>query len=173
MRKAPRGTEGPIHRSKKVATMAAGTETPGIPTWMRIYIEAWNSHDPAKVLACMTEDIVRDDKGRGERLEGADNIRQSIVDAAENFSSDYRIEPGELILATDEMFSAEWTMSGTNDRENKIRGLPRTGRQFRLQGLTIGRLRDGKVAEERLYYNMADYLTQIGLMPQAPTPSTV
>ncbi|MGY1693996.1 MULTISPECIES: ester cyclase [unclassified Geodermatophilus] len=153
--------------------MAAGTETAGIPTWMRIYVEAWNSHDPAKVLACMTEDVLRDDKGLGERLEGADAVRQSIVDTAENFSSDYRIDLGELILATDAMYAAEWTMSGTNDREDKARGLPNTGRQFRIQGLSIGRLRDGKVAEERLYYNMADYLTQIGLMPQAPAPATV
>ncbi len=153
--------------------MAAGTETAGIPTWMRIYVEAWNSHDPAKVLACMTEDVLRDDKGLGERLEGADAVRQSIVDAAEKFSSDYRIDLGELILATDEMYAAEWTMSGTNDREDKARGLPNTGRQFRIQGLSIGRLRDGKVAEERLYYNMADYLTQIGLMPQGPAPATV
>ncbi len=153
--------------------MAAGTDTAGIPTWMRNYVEAWNSHDPAKVLACMTEDVLRDDKGLGERLEGADAVRQSIVDAAENFSSDYRIDLGELILATDEMYAAEWTMSGTNDREDKARGLPNTGRQFRIEGLSIGRLRDGKVAEERLYYNMADYLTQIGLMPQAPAPATV
>jgi steroid delta-isomerase-like uncharacterized protein len=153
--------------------MAAGTETAGIPTWMRIYVEAWNSHDPAKVLACMTEDVLRDDKGLGERLEGADAVRQSIVDAAGKFSSDYRIDLGELILASDEMYAAEWTMSGINDREDKARGLPNTGRQFRIQGLSIGRLRDGKVAEERLYYNMADYLTQIGLMPQAPAPATV
>jgi len=140
---------------------------------MRIYVEAWNSHDPAKVLACMTEDVRRDDKGLSERLEGADAVRQSIADAAEKFSSDYRIDLGELILATDEMYAAEWTMSGTNDREDKARGLPNTGRQFRIEGLSIGRLRDGKVAEERLYYNMADYLTQIGLMPQAPAPATV
>src|SRR3712207_2791098 len=133
--------------------MAAGTGTAGIPTWMRIYVEAWNSHDPAKVLACMTEDVRRDDKGLSERLEGADAVRQSIADAAEKFSSDYRIDLGELILATDEMYAAEWTMSGTNDREDKARGLPNTGRQFRIEGLSIGRLRDGKVAEERLYYN--------------------
>ncbi|MGY1617220.1 ester cyclase [Geodermatophilus sp. SYSU D00691] len=153
--------------------MAADTGAVGIPTWMHRYVEAWNSHDPAKVLACMTEDVIRDDKGVGERLQGADALRQGIADVAENFSSDYRIDLGELILATDEMYAAEWTMSGTNDREDKARGLPNTGRRFRIQGLSIGLLRDGKVAEERLYYNMADYLTQVGLMPQAPAPATV
>ncbi len=62
-------------------------------------------------------------------------------------------------------------MWGTNDREDKTRGLPNTGRAFRIQGLSIGRLRNGKVAEEHLYWNMVDYLTQVGLMPEAPVPA--
>jgi hypothetical protein len=62
-------------------------------------------------------------------------------------------------------------MWGTNDREDRTRGLPNTGRAFRIQGLSIGRLRNGKVAEEHLYWNMVDYLTQVGLMPEAPAPA--
>lgn len=153
--------------------MAGDTGTPGIPTWMSSYIEGWNSHDPEKVLACTTEDVVIEDKGIGERFEGPDQVRRFAVDTVEKFSSDFRLEPGELIVATDEMFAAEWTMSGTNDREDKERGLPNTGRAYRIQGLSIGRLRDGKIAEDRLYWNLADYLTQVGLMPAAPAPATV
>lgn len=151
-------------------TGAAGT--PGTKTWMHTYVDAWTSHDPAKVLACMTEDVVLDDKGLGERMEGTDTVREMLVDMAEHFSSDYRLDLGELTLATDDMFAAEWTMSGTNDREDKARGLPNTGRPFRIQGLSIGRLRDGKVAEEHLYWNMSDYLSQVGLMPEAPAPAS-
>lgn len=149
----------------------AGTR--GIPTWLQTYIEAYNSHDPAKVLACMTEDVLIDDKGIGERMDGTDAVRTMVADMAEKFSSDYRFDLGELIFATDEMFAAEWAMTGTNDREDTARGLPNTGRPYRIQGLSIGRLRDGKVAEEHLYWNMADYLTQVGLMPAAPAPAAV
>jgi ketosteroid isomerase-like protein len=59
-------------------------------------------------------------------------------------------------------------MTGTNDRADEARGFPRTGRAFTLHGLSIGRLRDGKVAEDRTYWNMVEYLTQVGLMPEAP-----
>ncbi len=151
-------------------TSAAGTAE--VPGWMQAYIEAWNSHDPARVIACMTDDVVLDDKGLGERLEGPDAVRAMLVDMTQNFSSDYRLDLGDLVVATDEIWAAEWTMSGTNDREDPTRGLPNTGRPFRIQGLSIGRVRDGKVAEERLYWNMVAYLTQVGLMPQAPTPAT-
>ena len=153
--------------------MTSDTGRSGIPNWMSAYIDAWNSHDPAKVLACMTEDVVFDDKGLGERLEGTDAVRAMLLDLTQSMSSDYRLDWGELIVGTDDLWAAEWTMAGTNDREDKARGLPNTGRPFRIQGLSIGRLRDGKVAEEHLYWNMADYLTQVGLMPEAPAPATV
>jgi hypothetical protein len=91
-----------------------------------------------------------------------------IVDMTESFSTDFRLEAGELIVSSGETWAAEWRMTGTNDREDKAHGLPSTGRPFRIQGLSIGRLRDGKVAEERLYWNLAEYLGQLGLMPGAP-----
>ena len=78
----------------------------------------------------------------------------------------------DLVVVADDLWSAEWTMSGTNDREDPVRGLPNTGRPFRIQGLSIGRTRDGKVSEEHLYWNLAEYLQQIGLMPAAPEPAT-
>ena len=152
--------------------MASDAGSSGIPSWMQAYVEAWNSHDPARVLGCMTDDVVFDDKGLGERLEGPGAVRDSLADMTDSFSSDFRLDLGDLRVATDEIWAAEWTMSGTNDREDKARGLPNTGRQFRIQGLSIGRVRDGKVAEEHLYWNMADYLTQVGLMPEAPAPAT-
>jgi ketosteroid isomerase-like protein len=43
--------------------MTSDTGRSGILNWMPAYVEAWNSHDPAKVLACMTDDVVFDDKG--------------------------------------------------------------------------------------------------------------
>ncbi len=153
--------------------MADDTAGAGIPGWMTAYLEALNSHDPEKVLACTTDDIVFDDRALGERFEGRDAVRAMLVDMTESFSTDFRLEAGDLVLSTGDMWAAEWTMTGTNDREDKAHGLPSTGRPFRIQGLSIGRVRDGKVAEEHLYWNMAEYLQQIGLMPEAPAPATV
>ncbi len=151
--------------------MTSDTGRSGIPSWMQDYVDAWNSHDPARVLACMTDDVVFDDKGLGERLEGTDAVRAMLVALPESMSSDYRLAWGDLVTSTNDLWAGEWTMSGTNDREDKARGLPNTGRPFRIQGLSIGRLRDGRIAEEHLYWNMVDYLTQVGLMPEAPAPA--
>jgi steroid delta-isomerase-like uncharacterized protein len=150
--------------------MTATMRTTSIPAWLTAYTDAWNSHDPDKLLACMTDDAVVDDRVLGERWQGRDAIRDMLVDMHEHMSTDFRIENGELVVATDDTWAAEWTLVGTNDRADDARGYPRTGKNFALHGLSIGRLRDGKVAEDRLYWNMIEYLTQVGLMPEAPTP---
>ena len=148
--------------------MTAVARTSAIPTWLSSYLDAWNSHDPDKLLACMTDDAVFDDRALGERMEGPDAIRAMVVDMHEHMSTDFRLENGELVVATDDTWAAEWTMIGTNDRADEARGFPSTGRPFAVHGLSIGRLRDGKVAEDRIYWNMVEYLTQVGLMPEAP-----
>jgi steroid delta-isomerase-like uncharacterized protein len=153
--------------------MTGAVGNPAIPNWLPTYLEAWNSHDPDAVAACMTDDVVFDDKALGERMEGADAIRAMVVDMTESLSSDFRLDMGDLVVASDGTWAAEWTMSGTNDKEDKARGFPNTGRRFQVHGLSIGRVRDGKVAEEHLYWNMAEYLSQVGLMPEAPAPATV
>jgi steroid delta-isomerase-like uncharacterized protein len=142
------------------------------PTWLLQYMEAWNSHDPARLRECLTDDAVFNDTAMGERFEGADAIGRMLTEMTETFSTDFRLEQGELVVVADDLWSAEWTLSGTNDREDPVRGLPNTGRPFRIHGLSIGRTRDGKISEEHLYWNMAEYLTQVGLMAQ-PASATV
>jgi steroid delta-isomerase-like uncharacterized protein len=152
--------------------MATNGATSEIPSWMTTYLDAWNSHDPSQVLACMSEDAVLDDRAMGERAEGQGAIRDMLLEMFQGFSSDFRLEEGELLVVSGDDWAAEWTMTGTNDQEDRSHGLPNTGRPFRIQGLSIGKLRNGKVAEDRLYWNLADYLGQIGLMPAAPAGAT-
>lgn len=62
-------------------------------------------------------------------------------------------------------------MSGTNDGADPQHGLPATGHRFEIPGVTIGRMRDGKIAENKDYYNLAGYLMQVGLMPSPQSAS--
>jgi limonene-1,2-epoxide hydrolase len=34
-----------------------------------------------------------------------------------------------------------------------------------VPGVSVGRVRDGRIVENRDYWNLADYLQQVGLMP--------
>jgi steroid delta-isomerase-like uncharacterized protein len=152
--------------------MGASADTSGAPAdWIRAYNDAWSSHDPESVLGFMSEEVVYTDVTLGERLEGKSAVRQYVAGLETNFSSDYRMEWGQSV-ATDEAFATEWTMSGTHDRDDEERGLPATGQRFQLSGVSIGRRREGKVVEERNYWNMAEFLTQVGLMPAPEEANT-
>ena len=130
---------------------------------VRSTIDAWNAHDAAAVVGTMTDDVVYLNLGIGQRMDGTAAVRE-YIDSMATTSSDYRFELG-AVLGDGESFAVEWTLSGTNDGAGVRTGLPATGQRFTIPGVTVGRMRDGKVAEGRVYWNMADHLQQIGLMP--------
>jgi steroid delta-isomerase-like uncharacterized protein len=142
----------------------------GLQDRAQAVIDMWNAHDAAGVVGFMTEDVVRIDFGTGERLEGQAAVREFIERLETTFSSDYRFELG-LVIGGDDAVAVEWTMSGTNDGADEQLGLPATGRHFEIRGVSVGRRRDGRTAEERVYWNMADYLQQVGLVPSPEASS--
>jgi steroid delta-isomerase-like uncharacterized protein len=134
-------------------------------------MDAWNAHDPAAVAEHMTDDVVYVDLGVNERMDGRSAVREFMGAMETVFSSDYRLDFSRALVDGDS-FAAEWTMSGTNDGADPQRGLPATGHRFEIPGVSIGRLRDGKIAENKDYYNLAGYLMQVGLMPAPRSASS-
>jgi steroid delta-isomerase-like uncharacterized protein len=130
--------------------------------WISQYLDAWNSHDGAKVAAFMAQDATYEDLALGVVHDGREAIK-AFVDEAEQFSKDYRFTSVSE-QASGDRYAFEWEMAGTNTGEGG--GLPATNKSYRIRGVSIGRLDpDGKITENRDYWNMADYLTQVGLLP--------
>jgi steroid delta-isomerase-like uncharacterized protein len=137
-------------------------------SWIQSYVDAWNAHDVPAVLGLMTDDVVWVDRTLGERVEGAEAVREFLGTLETTLSSDFHMAVGQSIW-DEGAYAFEWTLSGTNDRADPRHGLPATGRHFEIPGVSIGVLRDGMIAEVRDYWNLAGYLMQMGLMP---TPET-
>ena len=79
------------------------------------------------------------------------------------FSSDWHFE-AVAFFSLGSAYAVEWVMSGTND--GPLRGQPATGRPYRVRGVSVGMLSaEGLIAENRDYWNMADMLAQLGLIP--------
>jgi steroid delta-isomerase-like uncharacterized protein len=132
--------------------------------WIQGYIDAWNSHDGSAVGGFFADDGVYTEVTLEERLEGPDAVKEFVNGIRDSFSTDYSFTLGQVVV-TEDAFAFEWTMSGTNDCADAKRGLPSTGKRFELTGVDIGRLRDSRVIENKSYWNLADYLAQVGLMP--------
>ena len=130
------------------------------------YLDAWNAHDPAAVARYMAEGAIYEDVALGRVLHGPSEIAK-FVEEATRASSDFRFEEVSLFRAGSD-YANEWIMTGTNDREAK--GVPATGRTFRVRGASIGRLdTSGRIVENRDYYNLVELLTQLGLLPTPPS----
>ena len=144
-----------------------------LTAWFDAYLDALNAHDIPAVLEFMSDDVVYADMAVGERMEGRPATGEFLGRMATDVSSDYRFD-NEQVLLDGESFALVWTMSGTKDRGDARAGVPATGLRFRVPGVSIGRLRDGKVVEQRDYWNMAGFLAQVGLMPvpQGDAPAT-
>ena len=58
-----------------------------------------------------------------------------------------------------------WNFKGTHI--GVFFGIPPTGKTVSLDGTTLVRMANGKIAEERDFFDNMDFMTQLGLMPVA------
>lgn len=59
----------------------------------------------------------------------------------------------------------QWNFKGTHT--GNFFGIPATGKKVSLDGVTLVRMSNGKIAEERDFFDNMDFMTQLGLMPPA------
>jgi steroid delta-isomerase-like uncharacterized protein len=140
-------------------------QTTEAPVWVQEYVNACNRHDSAAVVAMMSEEIEVVDTAFGGVFKGRRAVRQLLDGMYDNLSSDFQFVVKKVVEAG-ESYAFEWVLSGTNDRANPDAHLPATGKKFEIPGLTIGVRSGGLIMENRDYWNVAAYLTQVGLMPQ-------
>jgi steroid delta-isomerase-like uncharacterized protein len=105
--------------------------------------------------------------GQPPGLEGAKHKWAAYIAAA----PDMRATIQELVAEGDKVAVA-WTVEGT--QQGELLGIPATGKHFRLPGMSIYRLAEGKIAEASEEWDRLDLLQQLGVLPtpQAPTAAT-
>jgi steroid delta-isomerase-like uncharacterized protein len=126
------------------------------------FITAWNSHDPAKAVAVYADEVAFEDVARG--------VTHSSKAALKEFFAEIFKASSHLIFTlttanTDgDHFTIEWEVAGIHDGEGA--GFPATNKRYSFRGVSIGRLNaDGKIVEQRDYYDTATFLSQVGLLP--------
>jgi steroid delta-isomerase-like uncharacterized protein len=120
---------------------------------------AWNTHDPDKVTAFYTDDIVYEDVTYGMVARG----HAEMWKLAANFFAAVPDLKLEIVKSTRDKNrgSIEWILSGTDV------GLYKTGKKFSVRGVSVFEIRKGKFSANRDYYDSATIMRQIGLLPAA------
>jgi steroid delta-isomerase-like uncharacterized protein len=122
------------------------------------WVDTLNRHDADAAAEFFTEDCVFTNVGTGERLSGRAAVRD---DHARLFGwwSEVTFELPSILVSGDR-FAAEWVLSGVHAGD--MPNLPATGRPFRIVGVGVGQVRDGKLAEITEYWNLFQFLTEVG-----------
>ena len=121
--------------------------------------EVWNKRDPSRVDQFFaTGHIFRAPGGLPLDFEGH---RQMIAHFQDAFS-DGRNTSDELLAEEDKVVQ-RWTFRGTHD--GAFQGIPPTGRQVTLTGISIWRVEGGKIVESWHELDTLGLMQQLGVIP--------
>jgi steroid delta-isomerase-like uncharacterized protein len=121
-------------------------------------IEAENSHDPERMLALMTDDVVIEDVHFGMVIRGKDSVKQGFSGffAA---AADFKVEPKSWVI-NDRSFALEVIFTGT--QKGDLPGLPATGKRFLVRRCSsYGEFENGKIRGRRDYWDLASLTKQL------------
>lgn len=123
------------------------------------YYAAFNAQDMDAFLGLLTEDVVHD-INQGSREIG----KAAFAAFMDKMNRSYREEIVDLVVLTEPSggrAAAEFTVLGTYLATDE--GLPEAkGQTYRLPAGAFFEIRDGKVARVSNYYNLQDWLRQVG-----------
>ena len=126
------------------------------------YGERWNAQDASGIVAYFADDdCVYEDAALGRVNVGKAQIEEFL---RETFTAipDFHLEIHDLVVAGDR-FANQWTMSGTD--HGMVPGLPATKQRFSVRGASVGTLAGERLVRNSDYWNLADVLVQIGILP--------
>ena len=123
------------------------------------YYDAFNKGDPQAMLALLTEDVVHD-INQGERETGRDAFSAFL----DHMNHAYRERLADIVIMTTADGSrgaAEFVVHGEYLRTDP--GLPEArGQRYVLPAGAFFEIRDGRIARVSNYYNLQDWLRQVG-----------
>jgi steroid delta-isomerase-like uncharacterized protein len=105
------------------------------------------------------ESVLVEDPARPEPVRGREALLEHVRESRASFP-DLAIRTEDLVAEGDTVMW-EWRMTGTN--EGELQGLPPTGNEVDITGMSKLVVVDGRLEEEYMYYNVAELFSQLGL----------
>jgi len=137
--------------------LQSGSIPPAASPIAKSWIAAWNSHDPAKWATHFTPDIYYEDVTFGEISHGSEEAKKF---AASFFTDvpDLKLELADSSIEGNHG-SIQWILTGTD------KGIFKTGKPFKVRGVSIITITNGKISRSVDYYDLATIMKQVGVLP--------
>ena len=130
----------------------------------RFLEEAFNEGNLNVADELFTSDYVLHDPSLPEEMRGPEGVK-GYVQMYRSAFPDTNITVEDQI-AEEERVVTRWTGRGTHQGE--LMGIPPSGNQIEVSGITISRFEGGKIAEDWTNYDTLGMMQQIGAIPEEP-----
>ena len=147
-------TSEPSGQARRKKPMPKAT-TPDVEQLMRDYFAV--RHGDRSKLDVLSESFTFTHP-LGE-IHGPDGLLEAQRENEEAMP-DISFEVDELLVG-DDVAMWEWTMTGTH--EGEWQGIPPTGREIEVRGMSITEIADGEVQANRAYFDSQAFLSQLGV----------
>ena len=134
-----------------------------IVTLTQVMQRAWNARDPVALAALYADDALVHSPMFGE-VHGRAEIERSYREMFRGFA-DWNFEGQDLII---DGTRAVQTFVATATHSSDLFGVEATHRKFKVQGVLVFELRDGKIQSERRLYDFTSLLLQVGVLKAKP-----
>jgi steroid delta-isomerase-like uncharacterized protein len=127
----------------------------------RVVDELFNEGRLEAADEVVTGDFVGHDPASPEPIVGPEGLKRN-ADGYRTAFPDVRLTIDDQIAEGDRVVT-RWTARGTHQAE--LFGIPATGRQSTVTGMTIDRIVDGRIAESWTNWDTLGLLQQLGALP--------
>lgn len=129
------------------------------------FVEAFNAHD---------ENALRTFQAPNVKFEAPGNVRLQGVDAVIGYAMNWlKGFPDAKIVVSNQILEGPWlvqefVLRGTHTAPltTPMGVIAATGKTIDSRAVSVGRIEDGRIVETRLYFDQAEVMTQLGLMPE-------
>ncbi|WP_436343480.1 ester cyclase [Natronorubrum sp. FCH18a] len=127
---------------------------------VRDYVTAlWQDHEFDRVPEFVAESFTYADPTLSEPIRGPREFTAYLRETESSFSDFY--VGIDTLVADDDAVLCEWTLTATHD--GSMDGIPPTDRRMSINGMSIVHVEDGKLVDDRAYWDMQDVSAQLGL----------
>jgi steroid delta-isomerase-like uncharacterized protein len=123
------------------------------------WLAAFNTHDAAAAAVLYHEDAINLQIPMGEPVRGREEIINALVRLFRAFP-DSRAE-AESVFEDGEWTTIEWILTGTF--RDEFAGHAPTGRSFVLRGSEFFQVTQGKIRQQRGYWDKSTWFKQLGV----------
>jgi steroid delta-isomerase-like uncharacterized protein len=128
--------------------------------------KAWNSHDPAEVVALCTEDVIWDDPLTESPERGRAAVTEYLLAVWRAFPDlEFTWPEGPFASFDGTKLALHWRVTGTMLGPMDPPGFAPTGRRIELEGVDLLELRDGLTCAYTGFFDARGVAQQIGALP--------